>query len=54
VTQAIASLAEAVAAFTTYPGTPAQHPAYGRCTHAQFARLHAMHLAEHLPGLTVD
>ncbi|MDX3310571.1 DUF1569 domain-containing protein [Streptomyces sp. NPDC054884] len=32
-------------------GWYAPHPAYGRCTHDEFARLHAMPLAEHLPGL---
>ncbi|MFE2249990.1 DUF1569 domain-containing protein [Streptomyces lavendulae] len=27
------------------------HPAYGPCTHGEYAALHAMHVAEHLPGL---
>jgi len=52
VSEAFAGLTEAVALFIAHTGTPARHPAYGRCTHAQFGRLHAMHLAEHLPGLT--
>jgi Protein of unknown function (DUF1569) len=52
VTEAVASLVEAVALFTAHTGTPAHHPVYGRCTHTQFGRLHAMHLADHLPGLT--
>lgn len=51
VTEAAADLADAVALFTGHTGEHAPHPAYGRCTHEQFARLHAMHLAEHLPGL---
>ncbi len=46
-----AQLTDAVALFTAHTGVHAPHPAYGRCTHAQFDRLHAMHLAEHLPGL---
>jgi hypothetical protein len=48
---AAADLAEAIALFTSHTGPHAPHPAYGRCTHEQFERLHAMHLAEHLPGL---
>jgi hypothetical protein len=51
VTAAVARLAEAVALFTAYAGVHPPHPAYGRCTHTQLDRLHAMHLAEHLPGL---
>ncbi|WP_324611237.1 DUF1569 domain-containing protein [Streptomyces sp. FxanaA7] len=31
-------------------GRTRPHPAYGRCTHDEFARLRAIHLAEHLPG----
>ncbi|MBV7697775.1 DUF1569 domain-containing protein [Streptomyces sp. TRM70350] len=50
-TQAAAALADAVALFTGHTGPHAPHPAYGHCTHDEFARLHAMHLAEHLPGL---
>jgi len=48
---AIDRLAEAVARFTTHAGPHTVHPAYGKCTHNQYERLHAMHLAEHLPGL---
>ncbi|MEU1573450.1 DUF1569 domain-containing protein [Streptomyces collinus] len=51
VTEAAAGFADAVALFTGHTGEHAPHPAYGRCTHDEFARLHAMHLAEHLPGL---
>ncbi|MGW1270197.1 DUF1569 domain-containing protein [Streptomyces sp. NPDC002491] len=51
VTEAAAGLTEAVALFTSHTAEHAPHPAYGRCTHDEFARLHAMHLAEHLPGL---
>ena len=49
--RAAADLADAVALFGGHTGSHAVHPAYGRCTHDEFARLHAMHLAEHLPGL---
>lgn len=49
--EAAAGLADAVALFTGHTGEHAPHPAYGRCTHDEYARLHAMHLAEHLPGL---
>lgn len=52
VARAVAQLTEAVAVFTAHTGEHTLHPAYGRCTHDEFARLHAMHLAEHLPGLT--
>ncbi|KRD20109.1 MULTISPECIES: DUF1569 domain-containing protein [unclassified Streptomyces] len=51
VTEAAAGLTEAVALFANHTAEHAPHPAYGRCTHDEFARLHAMHLAEHLPGL---
>jgi hypothetical protein len=51
VTEAAAGLTDAVALFTGHAAEHAPHPAYGRCTHDEFARLHAMHLAEHLPGL---
>jgi hypothetical protein len=51
VSEAVARLDEAVKLFTAYEGAPAPHPTYGRCAHDEFARLHAMHLAEHLPGL---
>ncbi|MEH0541661.1 DUF1569 domain-containing protein [Streptomyces sp. B21-105] len=51
VTEAAAGLTDAVALFTGHTTEHAPHPAYGRCTHDEFARLHAMHLAEHLPGL---
>jgi len=52
VAEAAADLAAAVALFTEHTGPHAPHPAYGTCTHDEFARLHAYHLAEHLPGLT--
>ncbi|HEX2298122.1 MAG TPA: DUF1569 domain-containing protein, partial [Pseudonocardiaceae bacterium] len=51
VTEAATGLAQAVALFTAHTAEHAPHPAYGRCTHEEFARLHALHLAEHLPGL---
>lgn len=52
VAEAAAGFADAVTLFTGHVGEHAPHPAYGRCTHDEFARLHAMHLAEHLPGLS--
>ena len=52
VAEAVEQLTKAVALFTAHTGDHAPHPAYGRCTHDEFARLHAMHIAEHLPGLT--
>ena len=51
VAAAVAQLVQAVELFTSHRGGHPSHPAYGRCTHQQFDRLHAMHLAEHLPGL---
>ncbi|WP_246562297.1 DUF1569 domain-containing protein [Streptomyces roseirectus] len=52
VAEAAADLVSAVALFTEHTGPHAPHPAYGTCTHDEYARLHAFHLAEHLPGLT--
>jgi hypothetical protein len=49
---AVEQLAKAVSLFSGHTGTHAPHPAYGVCTHDEFARLHAMHIVEHLPGLT--
>lgn len=51
VAEAAAGFENAVALFTGHTGQHALHPAYGRCTHDEFARLHAMHLTEHIPGL---
>ncbi len=48
--EAVAGFADAVALFTDHVGEQGHHPAYGRCAHDEFARLRAMHLAEHLPG----
>jgi hypothetical protein len=53
VAEAVEQMTKAVALFTSHTGDHAPHPAYGRCTHDEFARLHAMHIVEHLPGLTV-
>ncbi|MET8982611.1 DUF1569 domain-containing protein [Streptomyces sp. NPDC004539] len=49
--EAARQFADAVALFGAHTGPHPSHPAYGRCTHDEFERLHAMHLAEHLPGL---
>jgi hypothetical protein len=54
VAEAVELLTKAVALFASHTGDHAPHPAYGRCTHDEFARLHAMHMAEHLPGLTTQ
>jgi hypothetical protein len=51
VPDAVDVLGEAIALFTSHTGELASHPAYGPCTHDEFARLHAMHIIEHLPGL---
>jgi hypothetical protein len=51
VDEAMAQLDEVVKLFTAHAGAHAPHPTYGRCTHEEFAALHALHLAEHLPGL---
>jgi hypothetical protein len=51
VPEAVDRLTDAVRRFTAHRATHAQHPAYGSCTHEEYAALHAMHLAEHLPGL---
>ena len=52
VAEAVADFEDAVALFSAHTADHAPHPAYGRCTHEEFERLHALHLAEHLPGLT--
>ncbi|MEU1557693.1 DUF1569 domain-containing protein [Streptomyces scabiei] len=54
VSDAAADLADAVALFTGHTAGHATHPAYGHCTHDEFAQLHAMHLADHLPGVATS
>jgi hypothetical protein len=51
--EALELLKAAVAGFGAYTDPHPPHPVYGACTHQEFERLHAMHLAEHLPGLPV-
>lgn len=51
VADALARLDRAVDAFDAHGGPHPPHPAYGNCRHDEYARLHAMHLREHLPGL---
>lgn len=51
VSDAAQRLRTAVETFQKFSGDPAPHPAYGRCSHADYTRLHAMHIAEHAPGL---
>ena len=54
VTEAVARLTDAVQQFSSHQTSHAPHPAYGSCTHQEFAALHGMHLVEHLPGLAAD
>lgn len=51
VEEALAQLREVISALGAYTGTLHAHPVYGQCTKEQAARLQAMHLREHLPGL---
>jgi len=46
--EAVKRLRRAIAAFRAHPGPMAQHLAYGKCTKDEYARLHAMHIADHL------
>lgn len=47
---ALVDLDTAVRLFAAHTGSHAAHPAYGDCTHVEYEALHAMHLAEHVPG----
>jgi len=51
-TEAISRLRTAVDTFTAHSGPHRPHPMYGECTHEEYAKLHSMHVEEHLPGLT--
>lgn len=51
VAAALTQLHDVIAALSSYTGTLHAHPVYGQCTKEQAARLQAMHLREHLPGL---
>lgn len=48
---ALTELHGVISALSSYTGTLHAHPVYGLCTKEQAARLQAMHLREHLPGL---
>jgi len=48
---AVKRLLAAIDAFVSFAGTPAPHFVYGPVTHAQYDRLHAMHIADHLGDL---
>lgn len=48
---AVKRLLAAIDAFVGFQGTPAPHFVYGPVTHAQYDRLHAMHIADHLADL---
>jgi hypothetical protein len=54
VADAAARLGEAVQRFEAHTAPHPPHPAYGACSHQEFAALHAMHLIEHVPGVTRD
>lgn len=43
-----AALASASARFRAHAGPLAPHPVYGACTAAEYERLHAIHVADHL------
>ena len=45
---AVASVVAAVERFRTHAGPLAPHPVYGRCSAADYERLHAIHVADHL------
>ncbi|MFG6444571.1 DUF1569 domain-containing protein [Microbacterium sp. P07] len=53
VTAALRRLEIAATALLAHTGSLQPHPTYGVCTPEQGARLQAMHLREHLPGLEV-
>lgn len=46
--EAVERLMKSIDAFEAFRGEPAIHPVYDRVTKEQYARLHAMHLADHL------
>jgi hypothetical protein len=48
---ALQRLHDAIAAFSEHDGPLAPHPVFGRCTKDEYARLHAMHVTDHLGGL---
>jgi hypothetical protein len=50
--EAISRLKSSIDTFTAHSGPHRPHPVYGECTHEEYAKLHTMHLEEHLPGLT--
>lgn len=50
-THAAAALRSAIERLHAHTDPLHPHPVYGRCTVPQAARLQAMHLREHLPGL---
>lgn len=52
--EALASLREAVTRLRDFEGELQPHPSYGVCAVDQAARLQAMHLREHLPGLAAS
>ncbi|HST83604.1 MAG TPA: DUF1569 domain-containing protein [Kineosporiaceae bacterium] len=54
VAEAVTLLSDAVRRFSSFQANHAPHPAYGTCTHQEYAALHAMHLVEHLPGLVTS
>jgi hypothetical protein len=54
VADALARLLGAIAALDAHPGPLADHFAYGPVTREQYARVHAMHVADHLGAMLAD
>lgn len=50
--RACEQLTAAIQTLAAYTGAMRAHPVYGVCTKEQSARLQAMHLREHIPGLS--
>ncbi|HUS66870.1 MAG TPA: DUF1569 domain-containing protein [Kofleriaceae bacterium] len=46
-----AELRAAIARFLAHDGALAPHPVFGDCSKAEYERLHAMHIADHLGAL---
>lgn len=48
---AVASVVAAIERFRSHAGPLAPHPVYGRCSAADYERLHAIHVADHLRAI---
>lgn len=49
----VAGLERAIEAFRRHNGPLMPHPVFGACSKAEYERLHAMHVADHLRALAV-